>query len=70
METFLETEDGGVIMKEIEKYAINKTNFKKLLFEGKIDENLIKYLPKPKTTIEKNVDLKKYINILLFDKFD
>ena len=69
MEIYSETENGGVITKEVEKYVINKTNFKKT-FEGKINQDLIKYLPKPKTTIEKNVNLKKYINVLLFDKFD
>ena len=70
MEIYLETENGGVITKEVEKYVINKTNFKKLFFEGKINKDLVKYLPKPKTTEEKNVNLKKYINVLLFDKFD
>ena len=70
METFLETGGGGVITKEIEKYASNKTSFKELLFEGKIDQDLIKYLPKPKKTTEKQADLKKYINVLLFDKVD
>ena len=70
METYLEVVDGDVITKEIEKYAIAKMNFKNLMFEGKINQDLIKYLPKPKRTLEKKVDLKKYINILLFDKFD
>ena len=64
METSLETENGGVITKEIEKYVTNKTSFKKLFVEDKIDQKLIKYLPKPTT------DLKKYINVVLFDKFD
>ena len=67
MEIFLEMEDGGVITKEIEKYAINKTNFKKLFFEGKINLKLIKYLPKnPQKKNKKYM----YINVVLFDKFD
>ena len=49
METSLETENGDVITKEIEKYVTNKTSFNKLFVEGKIDPKLIKYLPKAKT---------------------
>ena len=67
MEIYSETENGGVITKETEKYVTNKTNFNKLFVEGKIiDPKLIKYLPTPK----KKMNLKKYINAVLFDKFD
>ena len=49
MEIYSETENGGVITKETEKYVTNKTNFNKLFVEGKIiDPKLIKYLPTPK----------------------
>ena len=67
MEIYSETENGGVITKETEKYVTNKTNFNKLFVEGKIDLKLIKYLPKnPQKKNKKYM----YINVVLFDKFD
>ena len=44
-------EGGGVTMKVTEKYVTNKMNFKKdntkkLWNEGKIERNLLKYIPK------------------------
>ena len=68
METYLATEGGGVTTKVTEKYVTNKTNFKKLWYEGIIDVDLLKYVPvkqKPR-----QMDFEKYINVVLFNKFD
>ena len=66
MEIYSETENGGVITKETEKYVSDKMNFNKLFVEGKIDPKLIKYLPKNPQKKKKYM----YINVVLFDKFD
>ena len=61
-------EDGDVTMKVAEKYAIDKMNFKKLFNEGKIDDALLKYIQIKQK--KRQMDFEKYINIVLFNKFD
>ena len=68
-------EGGGVTMKVTEKSATNKMNFekekenvKKILTSEIIEQNLLKYLPTKQKPRQMN--FAKYINIVLFDKFD
>ena len=61
--------NGDVTMKVTEKYVINKMNFKKDIWnEGKIEHNLLKYILIKKQP--KQMNFEKYINIVLFNKFD
>ena len=66
-------EGGGVTMKVTEKYVTNKMNFKKdntkkLWNEGKIERNLLKYIPKKEQKKQKIFE--NYINMFLINKFD
>ena len=66
-------EGGDVTMKVTEKYVINKMNFKKdnmkkLWNEREIEHNLLKYIPIKEQSRQMNFE--KYINIVLFNKFD
>ena len=61
-------EGGDVTTKVTEEYVINKMNFKKLWNEGKIEHKLLKYIPIKKQS--KQMNFEKYINIVLFNKFD
>ena len=60
-------------MKVTEKYVTNKMNFKKdntkkLWNEGKIECNLLKYIPKKEQKKQKIFE--NYINMFLINKFD
>ena len=61
-------------MKVIEKYVTNKMifkkdNVKKLWSEGEIEHNLLKYIPVKKEQ-PRQMNFEKYLNIVLFNKFD
>ena len=66
-------EGRDVTMKVTEKYVTNKMNFKKdntkkLWNEGKIERNLLKYIPKKEQKKQKIFE--NYINMFLINKFD
>ena len=61
-------------MKVIEEYAINKMickteDTRKLWSKGEIKQDLLKYIPIKKQAKER-INFEKYINVVLFNKFD
>ena len=67
-------EGGDATMKVIEEYATNKMKFKEIFNEGKIENDLLKYIPIKQESSEnvktKKINDKKNWNLLCYKRKD